>query len=226
MKALEFIAGTVLSLVVLGSSYAAGAGEPGSAHGVVEATSKEVLLLIESSREYVDEDPERFFSQVEGLLSPVVDFDGFARGVMSKHYKDASPEQRTRFSDTFRTALVRTYALALTEFREGEVVVLEPNKPPQRPDRELVKMEIRLSPAEIYPVIYSMKRGGDAQWRGGNIIINGINIGLTYRNQFKSAVSNKAYDGDLDRVIEAWGKVVSASQEDAEAEPEGSGDRA
>ena len=172
------------------------------AEAVVENTTIEMLELIEESRLYVDEDPERFYREVEALLAPVVDFPRFARSVMASYYKRATPEQRERFAEGFKWSLIRTYAGALTEFHDGGVNILPSDRPPSRPDRVSVKQEIR-SGTQVYPVIYSMVLT-DGQWRVRNMIINGINIGLTYRNQFASAVKDPAYGGDLDRAIDGW----------------------
>ncbi len=173
------------------------------AEDLVETTTAEMLVLIDEAKAYADEDPERFYVEVEALLSPVIDFPRFARSVMAAYYKRATAEQRARFADGFKWSLVRTYALALTEFNDGGVAIIPSDRPPKRPDRASVKQEIR-SEGEIYPVIYSMARNKEGEWRVMNIIINGINMGLTYRNQFASAVKDPAYGGDMDRAIDGW----------------------
>lgn len=177
-------------------------------HRIVQDMSVKLLELIEASRAWADEDPDRFFDEVDALLSPVIDFRGFARGVMSVHYRKATAEQRRRFADNFKSGLLRTYALSLTSFKDGEVAVLPPDAPPRRPDRQNVRMEIRTG-SSMHPVIYTMKLGKDGAWRIGNIVIAGVNIGLTFRSQFKSAVADSQYGGDLDRVIDAWAAVVA-----------------
>ena len=176
----------------------------------VRKASDEVLTLIEDSRDWAKDDPERFYREVEQRLRPVVDFDSFSRSVMAVHYRDASDAQRQRFADTFRWGLVRTYALALTEFNDGEVVVVPPDRPPRSERRRTVKMEIRTSSGEVYPVLYSMGLGKDGVWRVRNIIVNGINMGLTYRSQFASAMNDQQYGGDMDRVIDAWAELLAA----------------
>jgi phospholipid transport system substrate-binding protein len=170
---------------------------------LVEATTADMLALIEEAQLYVDEDPERFYVAVEALLNPVIDFPRFARSVMAAHYKRATPEQRERFAEGFKWSLVRTYALALTEFNDGGVNIIPSDRPPKRPDRASVKQEIR-SEGEVYPVIYSMALNKEGEWRVMNIIINGINMGLTYRNQFASAVNDPIYGGDMDKAIDGW----------------------
>ena len=185
---------------------------PGSMNAVAQIREAELLVsqgtnavleVIDQAQSYVDEDPERFFIAVEEVLSPVIDFPRFARSVMAAYYRDATPEQRERFAEGFKWSLVRTYALALTEFSDGEVTLVPSERPQRRPDRASVKQEIRSS-GDIYPVVYSLAFEEDAGWRVRNIIINGINMGLTYRNQFASAVKDPEYGGDMDQVIDGW----------------------
>ena len=205
------VAGLAALIVVLVG--AAGAtGQMRQAEDLVADTTDRVLALIEDAKAYVDKDPDRFYSEVETLLDPVIDFPQFARGVMALHYKQATPAQRARFTEGFKKSLVRTYALALTEFNDGSVAIVPSELPPKRPDRASVKQEIR-SGGEIYPVIYSMAQEKDGSWRLRNITINGINMGLTYRNQFNAAVKDPKYGGDLDRVIDGW--VASLGAVDA-----------
>lgn len=193
-----------------------------SANEVIEKATADVLALIEEGKTYANEDPERFYAAVREVLDPVVNFEAIARNVMGVHSKRATDEQKARFAENFRTGLVRTYALALTEFSDGEVVVLPNDRPARNPKRASVNMEIRLPPAQVYPVVYSMGLSNDDQWRMLNIIINGVNMGLTYRSQFLDAMKDAQYGGDLDRVIDGWAAVVSdvdpnAVEEEADA---------
>lgn len=180
-------------------------------HQLISDTSMDLLQLIEEGRSYADTDPERFFTAVEALLAPVIDFEGFARRVMSAHYKEATPAQRQRFAETFKWGLVRTYSLTLTDFTEGEVIVVPPDGPPRHPRRRNVKMEIHQG-GDVYQVLYAMIQSADGDWHIGNIVIAGVNIGLTYRSQFQSVAADARYGGDLDRVIDAWVQFVSGQK--------------
>lgn len=182
---------------------------------VVRRTSDDVLKLIEEGKTYIKEDPDRFYRAVNDVLEPAVAFDSFARGVMGPFWRDASKAQRDRFVDSFRWGLLRTYAAALTEFSDGRVEVLEPTKPPRYPDRREVKMEIHTSGGDIYTVLYAMALDKDGQWRVRNLIVGGVNIGLTYQNQFKSAMRDPKYGGSMDRVIDDWATVLVDEKEGA-----------
>jgi phospholipid transport system substrate-binding protein len=183
---------------------------------MVGETSDALIVVIEQGKQYYDTDPGRFYAEVQNVLDPAIDFDAFARGVMAVHYKRASEAQRTRFVEAFRAGLVRTYAKALLEFSDEQIVVLPETKPPRDPKKQMVKMEVRSSAGKVYPAVYAMRLYDDGQWRIRNIIINGINIGLTYRNQFASAMKAAKHGGDLDSVIDSWSESLADVEQASE----------
>jgi phospholipid transport system substrate-binding protein len=184
-------------------------------HDTLERSTAALTDYVESARAWAKDDPDRYYREIEALLSPVIDFKLFARGVMATHYKRATPEQRERFRESFKWGLVKTYSLALTEFNDGKVAILPPDREPENPRRERVKMEITVPSGEVYPVVYQMRQSKSGKWRIINLVVNGVNMGFTFRSQFSSAMSDRRYGGDLDKVIEAWATVVEAGQDDA-----------
>lgn len=215
--------GLVLALAIAVGSGSVAAADDSSAQSpqeMVRDASDAVLALIEDARDYAHDDPERFYREVEALLAPVVDFESFARSVMAVHYRKATPEQRRRFAETFKWGLVRTYALALTEFKDGEVVVVPEERPPRDPRRQTVTMQIKTPGGSVYPVLYSVVQDGSGQWKVRNLIVNGVNMGLTYRSQFNSAAQDPKYGGDLDRVIDDWADMIEEAPPGLEADAE------
>src|SRR5690606_41910804 len=80
-----------------------------------------------------------------------------------------------------------------------------------------VNMEVRSNSGNVYPVTYTMANI-DGQWKVRNVIVEGINIGLLFRDQFAQAMQN--HRNDLDAVIDNWGSVVAESREAVEKEVE------
>ncbi|MFK7912941.1 MAG: phospholipid-binding protein MlaC [Pseudomonadales bacterium] len=178
-------------------------------HEMVDLSTKALLEFVDEARPWAKDEPERYYREVEALLSPVVDFKNFARGVMATNYKKASTEQRERFRESFKWGLVKTYSLALTEFNDGKVEVLEPDREPDNPKRQRVKMEITAPSGDVFPVVYAVRQSKSKRWRIYNLVVNGVNMGLTFRSQFASAMKDRRYGGDLDQVIDAWASVVA-----------------
>jgi phospholipid transport system substrate-binding protein len=188
---------------------------------VIRNGTDALLKVINEGKTYFDKDPDRFYAEVQKVLDPTVDFSNFARGVMAVNYKRATPEQRARFESTFKTGLVRTYGKALLDFGDEKIDVLPSDRPRQQPDRDTVKMEIHSKEGKVYPVLYSMRLGDGGQWRIYNIVINGINMGITYRNQFASAMKAPENHGNLDQVISQWAETIAHIDPAKQGNPDG-----
>jgi phospholipid transport system substrate-binding protein len=215
MRRAAFVLG---SLVFLSALVAASAAP--DPRILIRQTADTLIGVIKEGKTYFPKDPERFYSEVQKVLDPTIDFDTFSRGVMALYYKRATPAQREQFEATFKTGLIRTYGKALLDFGDESIVVLPADRPQTQPDRDSVKMEVHSKEGKIYPVIYSMRLGDDGSWRMYNIIINGINIGLTYRNQFTSAMNAPENKGSLDAVIGGWGETIAHIDPATQGTPE------
>ncbi|EZQ15897.1 ABC transporter substrate-binding protein [Pseudomonas sp. G11-1] len=186
-------------------------------HQVVEDTSVRVMEVLDSNRELYKQDSNAFLEGLNEVLDPVVDFKGIARSVMTVRYsRSASDEQMERFIDTFKRSMVEFYGNALLEFNSGKIAVLPPARGSQQSEqRASVDMEVQANDGNVYKVTYTMANI-DGQWKVRNVIVEGINIGLLFRDQFAQAM--QAQRNDLDAVIDNWGSVVAESREIVEDE--------
>lgn len=196
-----------------------------SAYQVVETITEQLLTLIEEAKLYVDEDEARFFNELDVLLRPFIDFRSFARAVMGRHasskkmasLSEADSKklnaQIDRFSEVFLGALIQTYGKGLLAFDGEEIEVVPPVNNAAKPQskKAVVKQLIYGDRKTPYEVQYSMRTDEKGQWRLRNMVVESINLGKIYRNQFDNAV--QVYEGDIDRVIDNW--VVSGAPEAA-----------
>ena len=60
-------------------------------------------------------------------------------------------------------------------------------------------MDIHTNSSTTIPVTYQLVLDAQGQWKVRNVLLNGINLGLTFRNQFASTV--EANRGNLDKAI-------------------------
>ena len=172
-----------------------------SAHEYAESTHAEIISIIKSEQQLFLNNPEKFTTIISDAFSPIVDFKRIARNVMGKHYKNASGVQRNRFSDAFRSSLLKTYSKTLVEFQNEKIFVLPPEGIAKRTDRAKVYIEIHTS-TKKYKGIYSMYLDANSDWKIINIYIAGIDLGRTFRNQFYSLMEKNS--SDIDLVIKKW----------------------
>ncbi len=172
-----------------------------SAHEYVTKIHDNIIEVIKSEQKTFDKDPDGFVESIGDALSPLVDFRRISQLVMGKYYKKASEEQRNQFKTIFRSSLLNNYAKTLAEFRNEEIKILPPKGEPTRNNRQKVYLEI-VTDTKIYPGVYSMYLDANLDWKLINIIINGVNLGVTFRSQFYALMDKNSLDIDI--VLEKW----------------------
>ena len=167
----------------------------------VEKIHEDIVLVVRAKQGIYEENPEEFIKAISFALQPLVDFKRISRNVMGRYYKDANKEQIEKFNKVFKASLLETYSKTLAEFKDEEILVSSQVKKSPKGNREKVSLLIVTS-TKVYPAIYDMYLNKQGQWKLINIVINGVNLGLTFRNQFYSLMEKEG--NNLDVVIERW----------------------
>lgn len=168
---------------------------------VVEVSDR-IQSLIDKERKRYASDPKKLEKQVYDVLEPVVDFDSIANAVMGKHAQNASEAQKNSFKAVFKDTLVALYTKVLVEFEAASIRLDDAsNRDPGAATSASVNMVVTSKDNKVYNINYAMRKTGDS-WKVRNIVADGINLGLTYRNQFESAMNR--YKGNIDNVIANW----------------------
>lgn len=176
-------------------------------HQVIEKATRDVLDRIVRDRPLFKQNPEHLYVIIEENLVPYVDFERISRRVMAKYFRDATPAQKQRFAVVFKTSLIRAYGAALAEYNDQKFVLKAPGRGDVEPTRATVNMEMTAADGTVYPLSYAMFTDVSGAWKLENLVLNGINLGLTYRNNFAELAQQ--YGGDLDKVITGWSSVVA-----------------
>ncbi|GFM53167.1 MlaC/ttg2D family ABC transporter substrate-binding protein [Pseudomonas capsici] len=185
-----------------------------SAHDLVDRTTKELLSDLASNKEQYKSNPGAFYDALNRIVGPVVDADGISRSIMTvKYSRKASPEQMQRFQENFKRSLMQFYGNALLEYNNQGITV-SPAKD-EGADRTSVDMQVKGNNGAVYPVSYTLEKI-NGEWKVRNVIINGINIGKLFRDQFADAMQRNG--NDLDKTIDGWaGEVAKAKEVTTEA---------
>jgi phospholipid transport system substrate-binding protein len=185
-----------------------------SAYDVIETTTARIMVVVKAAPDYADEDPERYYRELQPLLDEVVDFSGFSRAVMGQYatkqtYKSldkagqkALRAQVKRFTEIMRVGLVRTYGKGLVAFGGSKTEVQRPEDVEDTGSSMSVTQLIYGDAAEPYVIQYQMRKNKSGDWKLRNLIVETINLGVIYRNQFQAAAQD--HQGDIDAVIENW----------------------
>ncbi len=179
-----------------------------SAHDLIEDTTKRLLSDLEANRDKYRQDPSAFYDALNTIVGPVVDADGISRSIMTVKYSGrATPAQMQRFQENFKRSLMQFYGNALLEYNNQGITV-NPAKD-ESGDRTSVDMQVKGSNGEVYPVSYTLEKLNN-QWKVRNVVINGINIGKLFRDQFADAMQRNG--NDLDKTIDGWAGAVAKAK--------------
>jgi phospholipid transport system substrate-binding protein len=197
------------------------------AYDLVQDATVRVMDVVVAADAYVEADPERYYRQIQDLLDPLIDFRGFARKVMgpyasSDRYRslDEGGRQQLRsqldaFTTVMRSSLVRTYSKGLLAFGGSRIELVPPKTGEAAEAAEAGETDAsRLSLRQLiyadrkqpYEVMYQMGQEKSGDWKLRNVIIESVNLGEIYRDQFLA--SAREQDGNLDAVIDNWTTVV------------------
>ncbi|KDE40783.1 MAG: phospholipid-binding protein MlaC [Nitrincola lacisaponensis] len=178
-----------------------------AARKVVEETTEKVIELMEDRSLLQDENRARLQAEVESLVSPVIDFYGFGRGVMGRFARSATEEELQRFADVLKTTLIRTYSLAVSEFAVREYNITPPRAPSPQPDMQVVNVQLTSTAGKTYNILYYM-RNIDGNWMLVNVAVEGINLRLTFQNQFADMYQRSR---SVSAVIDNWEERVAST---------------
>jgi phospholipid transport system substrate-binding protein len=175
-----------------------------TANQLIEESVGKLTPLVKEAQSFYQEDPGRLHDGLADVLGTFFDFDAFTRGVMGAYFAGSSDAQRKSFAVVLKHNLVQTLADGLMSLGEYSLEV-KPAKQ-TKPKKASVTMKITTSEKASHEVSYSLAQNQEGSWRVRNVVFDGVNLGLTFRNQFASQVAAKT--GNIDNAISNWNATV------------------
>ena len=160
-------------------------------YNFIDSNAQKMVLVLTINSELFETDRETYEQKIKDIFEPMIDFRRVAASVMGKkYYLLATKEQRAQFVEIFKDSLLDTYAETLAQWGDSTIST-------QFQDdfsyKELKTVEVKQTldtGSSKYPISYKLRKDKEG-WKIINIIINGVNLGLTFRNQFQAlAISN------------------------------------
>ena len=171
-------------------------------YNFIDSNAQKMVFVLTINSELFETDRETYEQKIKDIFEPMIDFRRVAASVMGKkYYLLATKEQRTQFVEIFKDSLLDTYAETLAQWGNSTIST-------QFEDdfsyKELKTVEVKQTldtGSSKYPISYKLRKDKEG-WKIINIIINGVNLGLTFRNQFQAlAISNNE---KIESTIDNW----------------------
>jgi phospholipid transport system substrate-binding protein len=162
---------------------------------MVKRLSTEVLDTIRADKAIQAGDMNRIMTLVDAKIMPNVNFQRMTASAVGPGWRQATPEQKKRLQEEFKTLLVRTYAGALQQVTD-QTIVLKPMRAAPEDKEVVVRTEVR-GRGDPIQLDYRLEKtpGEGLGWKIYNLNVLGVWLVETYRSQFAQEINTKGIDG-------------------------------
>ena len=173
---------------------------------IVKKTADDVLFIIKQDLDIQAGDKNKIYKLAEEKILPNFDFERIARLVLGKAWRKSTKEQRRLFKYEFKNLLLRTYAVALSKYKDQEIKY-KPMRMKASDEIVTVKTEIIQRGAQPISVDYALAKQTNG-WLVIDIIIEGVSLVTNYRSQFASEIRKNG----MDSLIKALAKKNESNE--------------
>lgn len=159
---------------------------------LVKRTAEDVLATVKNDADIQAGDQDKIFALAEEKIVPNFNFDKVSRLVLGKNWTKATPDQKTAFQAEFRTLLIRTYATALSKYK-NQTIEYKPLRMADGASTASVKTAILQPAGQPIAVDYSLEKKADV-WKVYDIVIEGVSLVTNYRGQFAQEIRQNGID--------------------------------
>ena len=162
---------------------------------MIKRLSEDVLGSIKSDKTLQSGDISKVIALVDSKIMPNVNFQRMTASAVGPAWRQATPEQKQKLQDEFKTLLVRTYSGALAQVNDQSISV-KPLRADAADTEVIVRTEVR-GRGDPIQLDYRLEKtpGQGSGWKIYNLNVLGVWLVETYRSQFAQEISAKGVDG-------------------------------
>ncbi len=190
---------TAITLIATLAAGVALAQDP-APDALVRRTTDEVLAIIKADKDLQAGNPHKVAELAEQKVLPHFDFTRMTRLAVGRNWSRANDAQKEALVKEFRTLLVRTYSISLTQYRNQAIEVKPTKMSPQ--DRDVtVRTQVVQPGGPPIPIDYVMEKS-DKGWKVYDVVVDGVSLVTTYRGTFNDQIQKGGVDGLLKTLAE------------------------
>lgn len=168
----------------------------------IDANAQKMVKVLTEESNLFETNREEYEDKIKIIFEPMIDFRRVSASVMGKkYYLMSTPVQRDNFINIFKDSLLDTYAETLAQWGESTISTHFPDEFPQEGIKTIEVKQTLNTGTSKYPISYKLRKSSEG-WKIVNIIINGVNLGLTFRNQFQALA--QSHNEDIDSTLKNW----------------------
>lgn len=161
---------------------------------VIKNVGENLFTQIANNQQEIEKFPDLMKDIVDKDLMPFVDYKYAAYSILGRNLSKTTEEQREKFVTSIRTYLVRTYATALAQYKDQEVI-FEPEQDTQ--DKKIVSVSTKILDQNrpTINIIFQMRKNNKTrEWKAFDMIVEGISLLSTKKAELSHRIAKQGVD--------------------------------
>ena len=188
--------------------YAGAIAEDSAPDVMVKNVTNEVLEIVKKDKDIQSGNTRKAIGLVEAKVIPHFNFQRMTAQAVGKSWRQATAAQQKALAEEFRILLVRTYANALTAYK-NQTVDFKPLKMAPADTDVTIHSSIKQPGASSINMDYALEKDG-SDWKVYDFTIGGISMVTSYRDQFSQQIAAEGVDG-LIKSLQAKNALLDAA---------------
>lgn len=173
------------------------------AEDITNMVQKNVSLVVSLVKQNEELSVEDLQPKIDEVLVNLINFEAISRGVMGNYRKSATMEQQEAFQQNLRISLGSLFIRSFRAIGPKNIDIVEVKT---SENKGRAKVQFTTSDNAMVELLFSLRKK-DNIWLVVNFLVDGVNMGLAYRNVFDARM--KEY-GDLDLLISRWNADIDS----------------
>jgi len=198
-KFIALFAVIIFNFAGMQTAFAADQGNPVA---LLQYIAHNMIAGLKSHKATLKSNPQVVYRLAHKYVVPYADLPEMSKRVLPPRvWNSATPAQRQQFQREFTTMLIRTYASALTSYKDQSVTFYPVRGGYAGKNSVQVRSRIVSPSTQPISVSYRLLRVGSV-WRLYDMSVEGVSLIQSFRSQFSDILAN----GDMDDLLKRIGR--------------------
>lgn len=172
----------------------------------IQAITNDVMATVKADKAIQSGDLRKITAVVDAKIMPNVNFVRMTAAAVGPAWRRATPDQRQRLQNEFKTLLVHTYAGAASQVKDQVIEYLPSRARPT--DTDVVVRTVVKGKGDPIQLNYRLEKSGSS-WKVYDVNVLGAWLVQTHQSSFAQEINASGIDGLISKLAERNRQLVA-----------------
>lgn len=172
----------------------------------IQTITNEVMATVKADKAIQSGDLRKITAVVDAKIMPNVNFVRMTAAAVGPAWRRATPDQRQRLQNEFKTLLVHTYAGAASQVKDQVIEYLPSRARPT--DTDVIVRTVVKGKGDPIQLNYRLEKAGST-WKVYDVNVLGAWLVQTHQSSFAQEINASGIDGLISKLAERNRQLVT-----------------